>query len=54
MKMRKEVKIFKGFPAEHINQYLPGGLKRGKKSNVFKTFLAEHIKFFPGSIKRRK
>jgi len=49
--MRKEVKIFRNFPAASI---FARKLKKGKRVKIFKTILAEHIKFLPESLKRRK
>jgi len=49
--MRKGVKIFSNFPAEHINIFHEAK-KKGKESRF--SFLAEHTNFLPGSVKRRK
>jgi len=50
-----KIKIFKNFPAEHINTIFAERPKKGEKSQRFKKkFLTEHIKFLPGSLKRRK
>jgi len=53
LKRRKEVEIFRNFPAKHIN-ICQKAKKEERVKDFQKKFLAEHVKILPGSQKRRR